>query len=54
MLGFPGDSEGKESASNAGDPGSVPQLGRYPGEGNSNPLQDSCLENPWTEDPGRL
>ena len=34
------------SACNAGDPGSIPGLGRSPGEGNGNPLQDSCLENP--------
>ena len=44
--GFPDDSDGKESACNAGDPGSIPGLGRSPGEGNSNLLQDSCLENP--------
>ena len=37
---------GKESACNAGDPGSLPGSGRSPGEGNGNPLQDSCLENP--------
>ena len=37
---------GKESACNAGDPGSIPGLGRSPGEGNGNPLQCSCLENP--------
>ena len=36
---------GKESACNAGDPGSVPGLGRSPGEGNGNPLQNSCLES---------
>ena len=36
----------KESACNAGDPGSVPGLGRSPGEGNGNPLHYSCLENP--------
>jgi len=36
----------KASAYNAGDPGSIPVLGRSPGEGNGNPLQDSCLENP--------
>ena len=41
-----GDSEGKASAYNAGDPGSIPGLGRSPGEGNGNPLQYSCLENP--------
>ena len=46
MCGFPGVSDGKESACNAGDPGSIPRLGRYPGEGNGNSLQYSCLENP--------
>ena len=45
-MGFPGGSEVKASASNAGDPGSIPGLGRSPGEGNGNPLQYSCLENP--------
>ena len=44
--GFPCSSVGKESACNAGDPGSIPWLGRSPGEGNGNPLQYSCLENP--------
>ena len=43
---FPGGSDGKASAYNAGDPGSIPGSGRSPGEGNGNPLQDSCLENP--------
>ena len=43
--GFPGGSDGKESASNAGDPGSVPGLKRSPGEGNGYPLQYSSLEN---------
>ena len=43
---FPGGSEGKESACNAGDPGSIPGSGRSPGEGNGSPLQYSCLENP--------
>ena len=42
----PGGSEVKVSACNTGDPGSIPGLGRSPGEGNGNPLQDSCLENP--------
>ena len=37
---------GKASVCNAGDPGSIPGLGRSPGEGNGNPLQYSCLENP--------
>ena len=44
--GVPGDSDGKESACNAGDVGSIPGSGRSPGEGNSNPLRYSCLENP--------
>ena len=39
-------SVGKESAYSAGDPGSIPGLGRSPGEGNGSPLQYSCLENP--------
>ena len=41
-----GDSDGKASACNVGDPGSIPGLGRSPAEGNGNPLQHSCLENP--------
>ena len=45
-MGFPHSSVGKESARNAGDLGSIPGLGRSPGEGNGNPLQYSCLENP--------
>ena len=45
-LGFPGGSDGKESTCNAGDLGSIPRLGRSPGEGQSNLLQYSCLENP--------
>ena len=44
--GFPGDSDGKESACNAGNPGSIPELESSPGGGNDNPLQYSCLENP--------
>ena len=44
--GFPAGLDGKESACNAGDPGSIPQSGRSPGEGNGNALQYSCLENP--------
>ena len=43
---FSGDSDGKESTCNAGDPGSIPGSGRSLGEGNSKPLQDSRLENP--------
>ena len=45
-MGFPGGLYGKESACNVGDLGSVPGLERSPGEGCSNPLQYSCLENP--------
>ena len=45
QLGFPGGSDGKESACNARDLGSIPGLGRSPGEGNGYPLQYSCLEN---------
>ena len=45
-MGFPGGSEGKVSACNVGDLGSIPGLGRYPGEGNGNSLQYSCLGNP--------
>ena len=55
-MGFPYSSVGKESACNAGDLGSIPGLGRLLGEGNGNPLQYSCLENPmdrvaWLCDP---
>ena len=46
LKGFLGGSEVKASACNAGDLGSIPGLGRCPGEGNGNPLQDSCLDNP--------
>ena len=46
MRDFPGGSDGKVSAYNARDPGSIPGLGRSSGEGNGNPLQYSCLENP--------
>ena len=46
LRGFPGGSKDKASACNAGDPGSILGLGKSPGEGNGNPLQYSCLENP--------
>ena len=46
LFPFPGGSVGKESVCNAGDPGPIPGWGRSPGEGNGNPLQYSCLENP--------
>ena len=44
-MGFPGSSDGKGSAFNTGDLGSIPGSGRSPGEGNGNPLQVFCLEN---------
>ena len=43
---FPGSSDGKASVYNVGDLGLIPGLGRSPGEGNGNPFQYSCLENP--------
>ena len=46
IFSFPGGSDGKASAYNVGDPGSIPWSGRSPREGNGNPLQYSCLENP--------
>jgi len=45
-LDFPGGSDGKLSVYNARDLGLIPGLGRFPGEGNGNPLQYFCLENP--------
>ena len=48
-VDFPGCSDGKASAYNAGDLGSIPVLVRSPGEGNGNPHQYSCLENPMDE-----
>ena len=45
-MSFPGGSDGKESACDAGYVGLIPEWGRSPGEGNGNPLQYSCLENP--------
>ena len=46
LLVFPGGSDGKASAHNVGDPGSIPESGGAPGEENGNPLQHACLENP--------
>ena len=46
VTSFPGGSAGKASAYNVGDPGSIPGVGRSPGEGNGNPLQYPCSENP--------
>ena len=45
-MWFPGGSDGNDSGCNAGDPGLILGSGRSPGEGNGNPLQYSCLENP--------
>ena len=50
LLGFPGGSEGKASACNAGGLGLMPGSGKFPGEGNGNPLQYSCLENPMDKE----
>ena len=50
-LDFPGGLDGKASAYNAGDLGSIPGSGRSPGEGSGNPLQYSCLENELLEAP---
>ena len=44
----------KDLPASAGDAGLIPGSGRSPGEGNGNPVQYSCLENPWTEEPGGL
>ena len=49
VFPLPGGSDGKASNYNAGDPGSIPGLGRSSGKGNGNPLQYSCLENPMDE-----
>ena len=53
-MGFPGGSDSKESACNAGDLGLIPESGRSSGEGNGNPLQYSCLENPMDREAGGL
>ena len=54
MYYFPGDSDGKESTCNAGDPDSIPGSVRSPGEENGIPLQFLAWRIPWTEEPGRL
>ena len=55
IMGFPHNSVSKESACNAGDPGSIPGSGRSPGEGNGNPYSSILAWRiPWTEEPGRL
>ena len=53
LQGFPGGSDGKASACNAGDQGLIPESGRSPREGNGNPLQYSCLKNPMDRGPWR-
>ena len=53
-MGFPGSSDGKASAYNVGDPGSMPGSGRSPGEGDGNPFSTLAWKIQWTEDPGRL
>ena len=53
-MDFPGGSVVKNLPANAGDLGSIPRLGRSPGEGNGSLLQYSCLENPVDRGPGRL
>ena len=55
LRGFPGGAVVKSppaDAGHAGDVGLIPGLGRWPGQGNGNPLQYSCLRIPWTEEPG--
>ena len=52
IKGFPGGSGGKESTCNAGDRGSIPELGRSPGEGNGSTLHLLASRIPWTEEPG--
>ena len=54
VLDFPDGSDGKKSASNMGDSGLIPGLGRYSGEKNGNPLQYSFLENSKDREPGGL
>ena len=53
FWGFPGGSDSKDSACNVGDPGSIPGLGIFPGEGNGYPLQYSCLEKPMDREAWR-
>ena len=53
-MSFPGGSVVENLPANEGNVGSIPELGRFHGEGNGNSLQYSYLENPWTEEPGGL
>ena len=52
IIGLPMWLSGKESTFNSGETVSIPGSGTFPGGGHGNPLQYSCLENPWTEKPG--
>ena len=52
--GFPDGSDGKDSACKVGDLGSIPRLGKSPGERNGYPLQNYSWDSPWTEEPGGL
>ena len=54
LKGLPRWLSGKESTSSAGHTDSIPESGRAPGVENGNPLQYSCLGNPWTEEPGTV
>ena len=54
IKGFPCGSEVKDLPANAEDVGLILGSGRFPGKGNGNPLQDSCLGNPWKKEPGGL
>ena len=54
QAGFPGGPDSEESPCSAGDPGSIPGLGRSPGGGHGNPLQHSCLEKPVDRGAGGL
>ena len=51
-VDFPGGSDGKASVYKVGDLASIPESGMFPGEGNGNPLQYSCLKIPWMGEPG--
>ena len=54
LNSLPGSPSGEKSTCNAGDPSSVPGLGRFPGEGNGNPLSIPAWKIPWTVEPGAL
>ena len=54
LSGFPGGSDGKDTAFNVGHASSIPESGTFPAEGEGNPLQYSCLGNPMEEESGGL